>query len=58
MELFASWWLNRSGSRFYAVISTRPIAEGEEITVDYGWERGQLFGSKCLCGSENCREWL
>ncbi len=41
---------------FYAL---RPIAEGEEITLDYSTtEADPEWQMECQCGAENCRKWL
>ena len=34
----------------------RDVKEGEELTVDYGWEWRSAI--PCLCGSPNCRGWI
>ena len=41
------------------VMSTKAIAEGEELTFDYQWERrpGRPL-TKCYCGAEKCRGFL
>lgn len=52
----AQFWSQRVGMRRRVVMvsTTRPIAAGEEITIDYGegyWKAGEV----CYCGSKNCR---
>jgi hypothetical protein len=44
----------RSRAEFYAL---RPIAKGEELTVDYGLSHheGRL---RCRCGATRCRGWI
>jgi len=34
----------------------RPIAPGEEMTIDYGWPADTEV--RCLCGSPRCRGWI
>ena len=34
----------------------RPIASGEELTIDYGWP--MEHGIPCQCGSPRCRGWI
>jgi uncharacterized protein len=35
--------------------SLRPIAIGEELTIDYAWPAERAI--RCLCGAANCRGW-
>ena len=49
----ANAYLRVVGTRV-EVYSRRPIAEGEEITVDYG-HTPHRKGMLCTCGSERCR---
>jgi hypothetical protein len=34
----------------------RPIAMGEELTIDYAWSADGAI--PCLCGSQRCRGWV
>jgi uncharacterized protein len=34
----------------------RPIAEGDELTIDYAWSADGAI--PCLCGSRRCRGWV
>jgi uncharacterized protein len=34
----------------------RPIARGEELTIDYAWSADGAI--PCLCGSQRCRGWV
>ena len=34
----------------------RPIATGEELTIDYRWPASEAI--RCACGSSNCRGWI
>ncbi len=34
----------------------RPIAGGEELTIDYAWPA--VHAIACRCGAENCRGWI
>jgi hypothetical protein len=34
----------------------RPIAQGEELTIDYAWEADAAI--PCDCGSTHCRGWI
>jgi len=36
--------------------TVRPIAPGEEMTIDYGWPADTEV--RCLCGSPRCRGWI
>jgi hypothetical protein len=36
--------------------SLRPIAIGEELTIDYAWPAERAI--PCLCGAVNCRGWI
>jgi hypothetical protein len=36
--------------------SLRPIAIGEELTIDYAWPAERAI--PCLCGAANCRGWI
>jgi hypothetical protein len=36
--------------------SLRPIAVGEELTIDYAWPAERAI--PCLCGAANCRGWI
>jgi SET domain-containing protein len=36
------------------IISSRPIARGEEITIDYGFEPTDVTRFPCTCGKPNC----
>uniref|UniRef100_A0A7C2P2D0 SET domain-containing protein-lysine N-methyltransferase n=1 Tax=Schlesneria paludicola TaxID=360056 RepID=A0A7C2P2D0_9PLAN len=36
--------------------SLRPIARGEELTIDYAWSADGAI--PCLCGSRRCRGWV
>lgn len=38
------------------VETVRPILEGAELTIDYGWPAEHAI--KCLCGSNQCRGWI
>ncbi|HTU39784.1 MAG TPA: SET domain-containing protein-lysine N-methyltransferase [Acidimicrobiales bacterium] len=39
----------------YAIAARRPIAGGEELTVDYGTQTGAPFSMVCACGAPSCR---
>jgi hypothetical protein len=36
--------------------SLRPIAVGEELTIDYAWPAERAI--PCFCGAANCRGWI
>jgi uncharacterized protein len=36
------------------IVSSRAIARGEEITIDYGFEPNELTRFPCTCGKPNC----
>jgi hypothetical protein len=36
------------------IISSRAIARGEEITIDYGFEPTEMTRFPCACGKPNC----
>jgi uncharacterized protein len=36
------------------IISSRSIARGEEITIDYGFEPTEVTRFPCACGKPNC----
>jgi uncharacterized protein len=36
--------------------SLRPIAVGDELTIDYAWPAERAI--PCLCGAANCRGWI
>lgn len=38
------------------VHTLRPLAEGEEVTIDYGWSAEAAI--QCLCGARRCRGWV
>ena len=38
------------------VDTLRPIKNGEELTIDYGW--GAHYAIPCQCGSSKCRGWI
>jgi uncharacterized protein len=37
-----------------SIISSRAIARGEEITIDYGFEPTEVTRFPCTCGKPNC----
>jgi SET domain-containing protein len=39
---------------FPLIISSRAIARGEEITIDYGFEPTEMTRFPCTCGKPNC----
>jgi hypothetical protein len=49
------WELDRKRPRVY-VQSTRPIAIGEQLTLDYAWPADEAI--PCQCQSAGCRGWV
>ncbi len=41
-----------------ADVAVRPINKGEEITVDYIYEKVPVGKMKCICGSRNCKGYI
>ena len=40
------------------VFATRDIAAGDELTLDYQWQRVGITRVVCHCGADNCRAYL
>lgn len=36
------------------IVSSRPIARGEEITIDYGFDPSEVTRFPCTCGKPGC----
>jgi uncharacterized protein len=36
------------------IVSSRPIARGEEITIDYGFDPSEVTRFPCSCGKPSC----
>lgn len=47
---------NSMHGRVVVVETLRPIAKGEELTIDYAWPVDNAI--PCLCNSPNCRGWI
>lgn len=39
-----------------ALKAVKPISEGDELTIDYGWSAEDTI--PCECGSSECRGWI
>jgi hypothetical protein len=53
------WKYQRVRNRRYHRLwlqALRPIAAGEELTIDYSWPAPDAI--PCACGSSNCRGWI
>lgn len=48
----AQRWLAADRSVHIIIVALRPIAIGEEVTIDYGWNNEE---SACHCGAARCR---
>ncbi len=40
------------------MFATRDIAAGDELTLDYQWQRVGITRVVCHCGADNCRAYL
>jgi SET domain-containing protein len=43
------------------LFTSRKIQRGEELTIDYQWDKNELMiekDVKCLCGTAKCRSFL
>ncbi len=38
------------------LVTLRPVQQGEELTIDYGWPAEVAI--PCLCGAKTCRGWI
>lgn len=54
-DFFVQWenWAKQAGSSIVWLEALRPIAVGDEITINYRWPVGHKHG-KCNCGAINC----
>ena len=53
------WKYRRVEKRRYNrlwIQALRPIAAGEQLTIDYSWPASEAI--PCVCGSSNCRGWI
>ena len=40
------------------IFTTQDVKEGEELTLDYQFERYDSAPQQCFCGSASCRGWI
>ena len=40
------------------IFTQRPVRRGEELTIDYKYDRIGLHYQPCYCGSHNCAQWI
>ena len=45
-----------SNHQVWIVETLRPVAPGEELTIDYAWPADSAI--PCKCGAANCRHWI
>jgi len=53
----AQRWLTSAGQIAIIIVARGDLGEGEELTMDYGWNRVEK-DMVCHCGSSNCRGFL
>ena len=51
----AERWLAADHTLHIVIVAQRPIAIGEELTIDYGWRNKDIA---CHCGTAKCRGYL
>ena len=54
--LIAKWTVQ--GELRIALFTQRPVAKGEELTIDYKYDRIGLEYQACYCGADNCAKWI
>ena len=54
--LIAKWTVQ--GELRIAIFTQRPVRRGEELTIDYKYDRIGLEYQACYCGADNCAKWI
>ena len=50
-------WLVAGEDRL-GIFASRYIAPGQQLTIDYNWERLAGDAQECFCGFANCKQWI
>ena len=54
--LIAKWTVQ--GEVRIAIFTQRAVRRGEELTIDYKYDRIGLEYQACFCGADNCAKWI